>query len=82
VTAVYRGAPAAVEGLRPGDVITAVNGDAIIGAEDLLARIAALAPGDAVRLTLRRGPPFQAQTTEHSLRITVIERPAEAAATS
>ena len=82
VTTVYRGAPAAVEGLRPGDVITAVNGDAIIGAEDLLARIAALAPGDAVRLTVRRGPPFQTQATEHSLRITVIERPAEAAATS
>jgi hypothetical protein len=31
---------------------------------------------------VRRGPPFQAQATEHSLRITVIERPAEAAATS
>jgi len=82
VTAVYRGAPAATEGLRPGDVITAVNGGAIIGAEDLLARIAALDPGDAVRLTVRRGPPFEAQATEHTLRVTVIERPAAAAATS
>jgi len=82
VTAVYRGAPAATEGLRPGDVITAVNGGAINGAEDLLTRVAALAPGDAVRLTVRRGPPFETQATEHTLRITVIERPAEAAATS
>jgi len=82
VTAVYRGAPAATEGLRPGDVITAVNGGAINGAEDLLARVAALAPGDAVRLTVRRGPPFEAQATEHTLGITVIERPAQAAATS
>jgi len=82
VTAVYRGAPAAAEGLRPGDVITAVNGGNISGAEDLLARIAALAPGDAVRVTVRRGPPFEAQATEFTLRISVIERPAEAAATS
>jgi len=82
VTAVYRGAPAVTEGVRPGDVITQVEGKPINGAEELLARIAALAPGDAVTLTVRRGPPFESQPREYTLRIPVMERPAEAAATS
>jgi serine protease DegS len=82
VTAVYRGAPAVTEGVRPGDVITQVNGQAINGAEDLLARIAGLAPGDSVRLTVRRGPPFEGQPREHTVQIKVIERPAQAAASS
>jgi S1-C subfamily serine protease len=70
------------EGVRPGDVITQVNGQAINGAEDLLARIAGLAPGDSVRLTVRRGPPFEGQPREHTVQIKVIERPAQAAASS
>ncbi len=82
VTAIYRGAPAAKEGVRPGDVITQVEGRPINGAEELLSRIAALAPGDAVTLTVRRGPPFEDQAREYTLRIPVMERPAEAAATS
>ena len=82
VTAVYRGAPADSGGVQPGDVITQVDGKAVSGAEDLLARIAGLAPGDTVTLTIRRGPPFEGQPREHSVRITVMERPAGAAATS
>jgi Do/DeqQ family serine protease len=82
VTAVYRGAPAASEGIQRGDVITAVDGGAINGAEDLLARIAALSPGQPVTLTIRRGPPFEGQPREHTVRIEVIERPAQAAASS
>jgi len=82
VTAVYRGAPAATEGVRPGDVITQVEGKSINGAEELLARIAARAPGDAVTLTVRRGPPFEKEPREFTLRIPVTERPAQAAATS
>ena len=82
VTAVYRGGPAVTEGVRPGDVVIKVNGQAISGAEDLLARIAALAPGESVGLEIRRGPPFEGPPREHSVRIKVIERPAQAAATS
>jgi len=82
VTAVYRGAPAVTEGVRPGDVIIAVEGRPISGAEELLSRIAALAPGDAVTLTVRRSPPFAEETRDYTLRIPVMERPAQAAATS
>jgi S1-C subfamily serine protease len=82
VMAVYRAAPAAAEGIRPGDVITEVDGNAINGAEDLLARIAGLSPGGTVTLTVRRGPPFEGQPREHALRVPVIERPPQAAATS
>ena len=82
VTTVYRGAPAAAEGIQRGDVITAVDGQAINGAEDLLARIAGLAPGEPVTLTVRRGPPFEGQAREYTIRIPVMERPAQAAATS
>ena len=80
VTAIYRGTPAAAEGMRPGDVITEVDGEAVQGAEDLLTRIAARAPGQVARLTVRRGPPFEGQPREHSVRIEVIERPPLAAA--
>ena len=82
VTAVHRRAPAATEGVRPGDVITQIEGKPINGAEELLARIAALTPGDSVTLTVRRGPPFEQQVHEYTLRIPVTERPAQAAATS
>ena len=82
VTAVYRGAPAVAEGVRPGDVITEVNGQGVNGAEDLLSRIASQAPGQSVRLTIRRGPPFEGPPREHSVQVKVIERPAQAAASS
>lgn len=79
VTAIYRGTPAAAEGMQPGDVITEVDGEAVHGAEDLLTRIAARAPGQIARLTVHRGPPFEGQPREHSVRIEVIERPPLAA---
>jgi len=79
VTAIYRGTPAAAEGMQPGDVITEVDGEAVHGAEDLLTRIAARAPGQVARLTVHRGPPFEGQPREHSVRIEVIERPPLAA---
>ncbi|MGA1497468.1 MAG: S1C family serine protease, partial [Steroidobacteraceae bacterium] len=82
VTGVYRGAPAASEGMRPGDVITELDGKAVNGAEDLLARIASTAPGGSLMVTVRRGPPFEARAREYVRKIPVIERPAEAAASS
>jgi serine protease DegS len=82
VTAVYRGGPADAEGIRPGDVITEIEGQSLTGAEDLLSRIAALKPGEAARVTLRRGPPFEGPPRELQVRVGVIERPARAAASS
>jgi serine protease DegS len=82
VTAVYRGGPADAEGIRPGDVITEINGQALTGAEDLLSRVAALTPGQAARVTVRRGPPFEGPPRELSVRVNVMERPARAAASS
>ena len=40
-----------------GDFITEVNGTAVRGAQDLLARVAMLKPGQGVRLGLLRGAP-------------------------
>jgi len=47
--------PAARAGLRPGDVITNVDGRAIGGPEDVADAIADKRPNDRVRVTLRRG---------------------------
>jgi hypothetical protein len=41
-----------------------------------------LKPGQGVRLTLWRGPPFEGPVREHKVRIEVIERPPQAAASS
>ncbi len=78
---VYRGSPANAQGVTRGDVITQVNGTPLRGAQDLLARIAMLKPGQGVRLRLWRGPPAESDVREHNVRIEVVERPQEAAAT-
>ncbi len=77
---VYQRSPANLQGIAPGDVITQVNGTALRGAQDLLARIATLKPGQAVRLRLWRAGPQPGEIAEHSVRIEVVERPQEAAA--
>ena len=41
-------------GLRPGDVITALNGVPVVDATDLIVDIRSLAPGDEVTLTIER----------------------------
>ncbi|ACG77501.1 serine protease HtrA [Phenylobacterium zucineum HLK1] len=51
---VARGGPAA-GALRPGDVVTAVNGEEITGAGGLTRAIAAAAPGSRLRLQVLRG---------------------------
>ncbi|MCS6963609.1 PDZ domain-containing protein [Thermoflexus sp.] len=54
ILSVERGSPAERAGLRPGDWITAVDGQALSSDEDLGSRIAARRPGDSVRLTIWR----------------------------
>lgn len=55
VNSVYRGGPAAEAGIRQGDVITAVGGQAIEDVSSLNFRIGTIRPGEQVELTLLRG---------------------------
>jgi len=48
------GTPAAEAGLKAGDVITKVNGEAVADAGDLTRRIGSMKPGDKVELTYMR----------------------------
>jgi serine protease Do len=52
---IVSGGPAASAGLRDGDVITAVDGQAIDNDHDLSSRIVLHNPGDKVTLTVQRG---------------------------
>jgi putative serine protease PepD len=54
VTEVVPNSPAAGSGLRPGDLVTAIDGDAVEGMSDLAARIRAIEPGTRVTLTIER----------------------------
>ncbi|MFF0486223.1 S1C family serine protease [Streptomyces sp. NPDC004435] len=47
--------PAAKAGLRPGDVITKVDGQRVHNGEELIVKIRAHRPGDELALTLTRG---------------------------
>ncbi|MGA5165913.1 MULTISPECIES: trypsin-like peptidase domain-containing protein [Streptomyces] len=49
------GGPAAKAGIRPGDVITKVDGQRVHSGEELIVKIRAHRPGDRLRLTLERG---------------------------
>ncbi len=80
VRLVYQGSPAETQGVAQGDVITQVNGKALRGAQDLLARVAMLKPGQPIRLRLWRRAPGEAEGQEHNVRIVVMERPQEAGA--
>ena len=48
------GSPAAAAGLAPGDVITGIDGWPVASMSALVARLRTLAPGDGVRLSIRR----------------------------
>ncbi|GGU72392.1 hypothetical protein GCM10010275_03660 [Streptomyces litmocidini] len=51
---VTAGGPAAKAGLRPGDVITKVDGQRVHSGEELIVKIRAHRPGDELELTLSR----------------------------
>jgi putative serine protease PepD len=53
--AVTPGGPAAEAGVKPGDVITKVDGRRVHSGEELIVKIRAHRPGDELELTLRRG---------------------------
>ncbi len=54
IAGVLRGGPADRAGIRPGDVLMAVNGNQVIDSSSLLNLIAALPPGETATLRLNR----------------------------
>ncbi|MEV6422107.1 trypsin-like peptidase domain-containing protein [Streptomyces sp. NPDC051662] len=53
--AVTAGGPGAKAGIKPGDIITEVNGRRVHSGEELIIKIRAHRPGDQLELTLTRG---------------------------
>ncbi len=54
ITGVLQNGPAAVSGIRPGDIITSVGGQAVATVPELLSKVAALKPGTASKFSLIR----------------------------
>ncbi|MCX7384249.1 MAG: trypsin-like peptidase domain-containing protein [Alphaproteobacteria bacterium] len=69
IAAVDRAGPAAKSGLRPGDIVTNINGQPVDSARTLIKGIALTPPGNSVRVTVRR------QGKDVELPVTVGRRP-------
>jgi len=69
ITAVERNGPGQRSGLKPGDIVTAVNGQPADSARSLIRAVAATPPGATVRMGLRR------QGREMELNVVVGRRP-------
>jgi serine protease DegQ len=54
ITGVLQNGPAAVSGIRPGDIITSVSGQPVATVPELLSRVAALKPGTASKFNVLR----------------------------
>jgi putative serine protease PepD len=54
-TPVKAGTPAAAAGLKPGDVITAINGKAITSTDQFITTVNNYAPKQTITLTIKRG---------------------------
>jgi serine protease Do len=54
IASLDRNGPAAKSGIRPGDVVVAINGDKIDSSRGLIRAVAAVPPGNSIRITLRR----------------------------
>ena len=61
--------PAQQAGIQQGDIITAVNGQAITGNDDLAGAVLTLKPGTQVSLTVLRG------SSQQTINVTLGERP-------
>jgi Do/DeqQ family serine protease len=69
VAGVYRGGPADKAGVKPGDVLTEIQGKPVIDPPAMLNLVAALEPGSSAKMKLRR------QGRDISASITVGRRP-------
>jgi len=72
IAGVVRGGPAERAGVRPGDILVAVQGKPVTSTNDMLNLIADLAPGSKARLTIMR------KSRETALDVTVGRRPRQA----
>jgi serine protease DegQ len=61
--------PAYQAGMRPGDLVTALGGEPVRNAQDLVSRVAALKPGADVELEARH------LRANYKIKLTVLERP-------
>lgn len=69
VPGVLKDGPADHAGIRPGDILTAINGKPVAHSSDVLNLVAELPPGDEVKLTILRN------NIEQQVRIVVGKRP-------
>jgi S1-C subfamily serine protease len=69
VLRVEQGSPADRAGIRPGDVITAVDGAAVSSLESFLGQLRRRDPGDRIGLTVVR------DGSERQVQLTLAERP-------
>jgi serine protease Do len=70
IAGISRDGPAAKSGIRPGDVVVAINGDRIETSRGLIRAVAAVTPGNSIRVTVRR------QGREMEIPVSVGRRPA------
>ena len=61
--------PAFAAGVRPGDLVTALDGEAVRSSQELVSKVAALKPGVLVELVGRHGQ------EPYAIKLTVTERP-------
>ena len=69
IAGVLRGGPADRSGMRPGDILTAIDGKPVKDTTDMLNTVAGLAPGSRAKLTVLR------RNQETNLEVTVGTRP-------
>ncbi len=67
---VQEGGPADKAGIRPGDVLTRLDGGELASPEDLLAALRSKSPGQTVTVVFRRG------TTQQEVKVPLAARPA------
>jgi serine protease DegQ len=69
IAGVLKGGPADAAGIKPGDILLAVDGKAVSDSSSLLNMIASLQPGALARLTLGR------ESKRIELSVKVVRRP-------
>jgi serine protease DegS len=71
VAGIVRGGPAHAGGMKPGDILTSINGETIADAQQAITRIAALKPGSTLQATVMR------DNRAVALQVRIGERPRE-----